>query len=403
MRVLFSLGLFLLFDLYVFQAFALVAAGWSAPTQMLWYGLFWLIPILALVFILGGGWPRQFQTNKRLFTILRAIIFIAYFSKFIMAGTLLLDDVRRMGLSLYESVAGYQQFELNRSTFNAQLALFLGGIPFFLLTYGLIRNPYRYKVFREKIPIKDLPEALEGLKIVQISDIHSGSFTQREPVREAVRLINEQRPDLVFFTGDLVNASASEMIPFIDVFDKIKAVHGVYSILGNHDYGDYYAWENPEAKRQNFQNLLQTHGRLGWDLMLNENRLLEINGEKIAVIGVENYSASSRFQKYGDLSKAYSGTEGASLKLLLSHDPSHWGCRGDQSLQRYRRYLLRAYPRIPVRDRDSRLAEVESDQIRLPQMGRALSRRTAIPLRQPRIGLFGLSRQSGNPSGNYSD
>ncbi len=324
MRLLILLLLLFLFDSYIFQAFVLVAEAWSPTAQYLWYGFFWSIPVALIVFLLGGGFPRQFQQNKQFLTWLRAILFIAYFSKMIIGSVLVLDDFRRLVLSLYESMSGFASYEMVRSVFNAELAIGIGAIPFFLLTYGIIRNPYRYKIFREKIPIKNLPEQLVGLKNVQISDIHSGSFTLREPVKEAIRLINEQGADLVFFTGDLVNAVATEMLPFMDIFDKIRAKHGVYSILGNHDYGDYYAWENQAAKQQNFQNLLQTHRELGWDLMLNENRLLEINGEKIAVIGVENYSASARFHKYGNLQQAYVGTEGASLKLLLSHDPSHW-------------------------------------------------------------------------------
>ncbi len=206
----------------------------------------------------------------------------------------------------------------------AQLGMLLGGLPFVTLIYGILRNRHRYKVFNELIPIEGLPNALEGLRIVQISDIHSGSFTQKEPLRKAIDLINAQKADLVFFTGDLVNSVAAEMEAFVDVFDKIRARFGVYSIVGNHDYGDYVRWENVLDKKQNFTLLKDIHQRLGWDLMLNEHRMLEVNGEQVAIIGVENYSAHPRFPKYGDLQKAYQGTEAATLKLLLSHDPTHW-------------------------------------------------------------------------------
>lgn len=323
MRLLIPLSLFLLFDLYVFQAFALAATDWPDLTRWLTFMVYWSIPLLGL-FVLGSRISTSIKISSKLFTLLRAIVMIAYMSKFLMLGVLALDDIRRLLLSGYESIAGFQGFQLERTVGMAQMAVAIGLVPFLLLMYGVVRNPYRYKVFREKVPVKDLPAALKGLRIVQISDIHSGSFTRKEPIKEAIRLINEEKPDLVFFTGDLVNSIAAEMKPFMDVFDKIKAKYGTFSILGNHDYGDYYAWENHQAKLDNFQALLQTHRDLGWDLMLNENRMLEVNGEKVAVIGVENYSASPRFSKYGDLSKAYAGTEGASLKLLLSHDPTHW-------------------------------------------------------------------------------
>lgn len=323
MRLLISLSIFLLFDFYVFQAFALAATDWPDLVRWLSFAVYWSIPVLAF-FVLGSRIYPSFKLPNKLFSLLRAVVFIAYFSKFLMLGVLAIDDIRRLLLSAYESIAGFQGFQLERTIGMAQVALAIGLVPFVLLIYGVIRNPYRYKVFREKVPVKNLPNALKGLRIVQISDIHSGSFTQREPVKEAIRLINKEQPDMVFFTGDLVNSIAAEMEPFIDIFNKITAKYGTFSILGNHDYGDYYPWENEQAKKANFQALLQTHQDLGWDLMLNENRMIEVNGERVAVIGVENYSASPRFSKYGDLAKAYNGTEGASLKLLLSHDPTHW-------------------------------------------------------------------------------
>ena len=311
----------------------MVAADWSDPGAYLLYGLFWAIPLLAGNLLLNRIYPSLVPKSRKLVSSIRSTVFIAYFGKLLMAGVLLIDDLRRMALSLFEMLVGGQNFNLDRSMLNAELALAVGIIPFVLLVYGMIRNPYRYKVFREQVLIKNLPEALRGLKIVQISDIHSGSFTQHEPVKESIRLINMEKPDLVFFTGDLVNSAASEMIPYMDIFDKIEARYGVFSILGNHDYGDYHAWKTAEDKQANFQQLIQTHRDLGWDLLLNENRILTIKGEKLAVIGVENYSANSRFHKYGDLSKAYAGTTEAGLKLLLSHDPSHWD---DEVISKYK-------------------------------------------------------------------
>ncbi len=337
LRLLLPLTIFFLFDLYVFEAIRLVSRTWTTAGQYLGYGLYWAIPVLAIILLLSRIYPNLIPRSKKIFSHLRSTVFIAYFGKFLMAGVLLLDDLRRMVLSFIESVGGGQNFHLDRSMLNAELALAMGLVPFVLLVYGMIRNPYRYKVFREQVFIKNLPEALRGLRIVQISDIHSGSFTQREPVKESIRLINAEKPDLVFFTGDLVNSAASEMIPYMDIFDKIESRYGVFSILGNHDYGDYHAWKTPEDKRENFRQLIQTHRDLGWDLLLNENRILTINGAQLAVIGVENYSASSRFHKYGDLSKAYAGTTDTNLKLLLSHDPSHWD---DEVINKYKDIAL---------------------------------------------------------------
>jgi len=324
MRLLFLLAVLLLFDAYVFQAFAFISADWSSSARYLVYGLYWAIPVAAIgmgaLFLLGDvkKWDRQSLILSR------AGLMTAYFSKFLIALLLLVDGLRGLLVSLINMIAGYVVFDAGPSQVMTYLAVGVGLLAFSILIYGVLRNRHRYKVFAEEVSISGLPSSLEGLRIVQISDIHSGSFTTKEPLERAIEIINAQNADLVFFTGDLVNSVAAEMENFIDIFNKISARFGVYSIVGNHDYGDYIRWENQEDKKQNFERLKEIHGLLGWDLMLNEHRLLEVNGEKVAVIGVENYSANQRFHKYGDLEKAYEGTDDAKLKLLLSHDPSHW-------------------------------------------------------------------------------
>jgi len=324
MRIFIFLALMLFIDLYCYQAWKLFTQGWKPSLQLASNIFFWGIPAIALVSFAMSRWGDSIPLDRHVVTYFRTFIFIAYLSKMLVLPFLAIDDFRR----LLHWIGGIFQittsFNPQRSKFLTQFGLLIGSIPFFSMTYGMLRNPYRYRLFRTTIALEGLPKALEGLRIIQISDIHSGSFTFKEPVKAAIELINAQQPDLVFFTGDLVNNRSDEMLPFMDVFDKIKAKHGVFSILGNHDYGDYSDWESEAAKNDNFQQLKDIHRGLGWELLLNENRMVEVNGSKIAVIGVENHSAHLRFPKRGDLSGASQGTEGADLKLLLSHDPSHW-------------------------------------------------------------------------------
>ncbi len=324
MRLFIWIVVILLFDWYVFQAFKIIIQGWNAPLKIAVSAFYWLVPLITISFLIASNFSDTGTWNKNLYVFLRTFVFIAYFSKFLIASVLLIDDFRRLLTWGYQAVSGDTRFDAGRSRFLSQVALGLGSIPFFSLTYGLLRNPYRYQVFREKLALKNLPESLAGLRIVQISDIHSGSFTFKEPVREAINMINKLKPDLVFFTGDLVNYKASEMDDFLDVFDKIEARLGVYSIFGNHDYGDYVPWPSQQHKHDNLEKLKGIHRALGWDLLTNEHRVLEVNGARIGVIGVENYSTHLRFPKYGDLAKATQDMGAVDLKLLLSHDPSHW-------------------------------------------------------------------------------
>ncbi len=324
-RFLPLVALLLLLDLYAFQAFPLLTTSWDIAWRYALFIVYWSVPVFAMAMLASAVTTGLAAWNKSLVSFVRSLLIILYVSKLLLAGVLLVDDFRRLLLSVYDGLGGEVALALySRSTLLAQLGVALGAIPLVSLTYGMLRNRYRYRLHRHRVAVNDLPPALEGLRIVQISDIHTGSFPESEPVREAVALINRENPDLVFFTGDLVNYAAGEAEPFVDIFDKIRARHGVFSVLGNHDYGDYVQWPHPEAKRQNMAQLLGIHRRLGWNILLNEHRLVDINGEKVAVIGVENYSAHPRFPKYGRLPEAYEGAQHAPLKLLLSHDPSHW-------------------------------------------------------------------------------
>jgi uncharacterized protein len=235
------------------------------------------------------------------------------------------EDIVRMLVAIYQKIVPpSSSFEIaSRRKFLSQIALGLAAIPFGSLLYGMYYGKYNYQVLKYSLHFDDLPDAFDGYRITQISDIHSGSFDNTEKIKYAVDLINEQESDAVFFTGDLVNNKAEEMQPWTSTFSQIKSKDGVFSVLGNHDYGDYVQWESDEAKQANLEDLKRTHAKMGWELMLNEHRIIEKNGQKIAMVGVENWGIGG-FKKKGDLDKAGAGLSPEDFKILLSHDPSYW-------------------------------------------------------------------------------
>src|SRR5687768_2736363 len=336
-RIIFLSVILIIIDLLAFQAVRAIMGSAGKTAKIITYLVYWSIPVFTIAYI-GGvaiGWIEQFPRGIKL--TLRALIFIVYFAKLLIAAIILIDDLRRLVFGALN--LGFKDWKLSteRSRWMAYIALALGALPIFSLTYGMARNPYRYQLLKNKLRIAGLPSNLSGLKIVQISDIHSGSFLLKEPVERSIQIINEQQPDIVFFTGDLVNARASEMEPFVEMFSKINAPLGVFSILGNHDYGDYHPWPDHTHKIQNFEDLKGIHKKLGWDLLLNEHRQITVKETAINVIGVENYSAHPRFPKYGDLHKATTGMNSSGFNILLSHDPSHWE---DQVLKTFKNIHL---------------------------------------------------------------
>ncbi len=329
--IIFSMIL-LLIDLMAFQAVRTLVGSSGKSLKTLIYVIYWMIPVITFAYLIGFSTGFSESLPRGVQVVLRTMIFILYFSKLLVAAMILIDDIRRLIFGALN--LGFKDLSLSttRSKWMSYGALALGAIPVLSLTYGMARNPYRYRLLSAKIPVKNLHPQLNGLKIVQISDIHSGSFLLREPVERSIEMINAEKPDIIFFTGDLVNSLASEMDPFIEMFSKVQAPLGVYSILGNHDYGDYHHWKNPQDKTANFESLKNTHQKLGWNLLLNEHKQIKVNDAFFNVIGVENYSSNPRFQKYGDLHKATEGMQKDSFNVLLSHDPSHWS---DQVLKDY--------------------------------------------------------------------
>jgi len=271
---------------------------------------------VALTYDRGQGQTPQFQMAMGvLLTVLIPKLVVLIF----MFG----EDIYRWILKLISAITSGNTTPLaSRRNFISQIALGLAAIPFVSFIYGIVQGKYNYKVLKYQLTFKDLPEAFDGFTITQISDIHSGSFTNKEKIQYGVDLINEQKSDIMLFTGDIVNNKADEMDDWMDVFDKLEAKEGKYSILGNHDYGDYMDWDNPQDKIDNFQKVKDIHKRIGFDLLLDEHRYLEKDGQKIALLGVENWGKG--FNQAGDLQRAAVGVQKDDFKILMSHDPSHW-------------------------------------------------------------------------------
>jgi predicted MPP superfamily phosphohydrolase len=318
-------------DFYVFQALKVVTQSAEPRTKSIIYAVYWGLSILALLTFLILPYLNLDSFPKNLRSVVFAFIVALFFGKLITAIFLLVDDFRRgvqwvAGKVLFTNteVETIQDSDkITRSLFLSWIGLAAGGGLFGSLIYGF-SNKYNYQVVKQRLRFQNLPAAFNGLKIVQISDVHSGSFNNKGAVQQGVDKILKLKPDLILFTGDLVNNKAEEMLDYIDVFKQLAAPLGVYSVLGNHDYGDYVQWESKEQKTENLDRLKQVHGQMGWRLLLNENVLIERDGHKIALLGIENWSAKANFPKYGKMDQAHPGTEEVPFKILMSHDPSHW-------------------------------------------------------------------------------
>ena len=320
MRWIISILFFLIFQWYSYQAIK----TFSSNRWILFaYFLFVIMVVGNLIFytlILDRSTANEPKLMYAIGFFLSLFVFQILVTIFLMG-----EDIFRIPQGIYayfSKIPDQNQFLPQRRKLISQIAVGLAAIPFTSLLYGMFRGKYNFKVLTYELEYDDLPEAFEGFKITQISDIHSGSFDNAKKVQYGVDLVNAQGSDVVFFTGDLVNNKAEEILPWIETFKKINAKHGVYSVLGNHDYGDYMRWESPEAKKKNMQALEKAQKQMGWDLLLNQSRFIEKDGQRIAVIGVENWG--SGFKQVGDLNKALTDVSEKDFKILMSHDPSHW-------------------------------------------------------------------------------
>ncbi len=320
----------LILDTYVFQAVRTVSQSASPKTRTIIYIVYWTITFLAIIGFLVFAFSDQQLLPRKVRTYLFAIVIGLFLAKITSVIFLLIDDVRRFAQWVasklfYRNTEGEMSGEgITRSVFLSWLGLAVGGGLFGSLLYGF-GNKYKYDIKRVQLAFDNLPNGFKGMKILHISDIHSGSFTDKKAVTKGVQEIMKEEADLILFTGDLVNDKATEMTDYLDVFNQLKAPLGVYSTLGNHDYGDYVQWPiEGVSKQQNLADLKDVHATMGWRLLMNEHVVLERAGDQIALLGIENWSAKGNFPKHGRMDLAHPGTEKYPFKILMSHDPSHW-------------------------------------------------------------------------------
>lgn len=321
LRFIILCALFLLIEFYSYQAFrTLIKLRWVLIAYQ-------VISVLLLVFIVYSF--TQFdrsvgQTKYTMFTM--GLMLMVYVPKIVITLILFGEDIFRIGTSILNYFmynVPRKEMMPERRKFVSQLALGLAAVPFLSLIYGIFEGKYNFKVFKQTIFFPDLPDAFDGFKITQISDVHSGSFDNAEKINYAIDLINAQDSDMILFTGDIVNTHAKEMDAWLSTFNRIKEYkYGKFSILGNHDYGEYVTWPSQKEKDENFKAIKNLYRQIGFKLMLNEHTYIQKGKDKIALIGVENWGVN--FKKAGDLDKASEHVDQNDFKILMSHDPSHW-------------------------------------------------------------------------------
>ena len=319
----FLVSIYLVLDIYVFIALRSVTEGMNPIWRRAIHTGYWIASLVGL-----GGVLLYRQIDPELLGDLRLYIttffFVLFVGKLFATVFLMLEDIRR-GVTWLMNLFPFveEKHSTSRSDFMQKTALIAGSIPIATMSFGIISGAHDYRVRKRVVNSPNLPKAFDGIRIAQISDIHTGSFFNKTAVAGGIDLLNAQKPDIAFFTGDLVNNKSEEAKDYLDTFKKVSAPLGVFSVMGNHDYGDYSSWPSPQAKQNDIKNLHDMHLYMGYDLLLNENRTLKVDNEEIAILGCENWGIG-RFSKYGDMDKTMAGSEEKPFKLLLSHDPSHW-------------------------------------------------------------------------------
>ena len=311
-------GIFLFLEVYIYQAIRTL-------TDNSWIRIgYWVISLA--VYAIFAYEVTHYQRSDK--SMVRAQIMISLFLIFILPKIfvvlfLLIDDIVRIGGYLIGFAKPAENFFPERRKFLSLVGLGMSGVLSALFIDGITFGKYRHKVRRVRVNFTNLPKVFKGYKIIQISDVHSGSFSDPGKLQHAIDLINEQKPDLVLFTGDMVNNVAEEFKPFIPLFSKIKAKDGKLAVLGNHDYGDYVNWESPKAKKDNLDTLIDYEKQAGFDMLRNEHRVIEKDGEKLYILGVENWGLKP-FPQFGKIDDALKGVPENATKILMSHDPTHF-------------------------------------------------------------------------------
>jgi uncharacterized protein len=344
---LFFVAVILLLDSYFFQALKTVSQNSSPKTKTIIYSIYWGLTALAIISFLLFVFTDQNFLGKKIRTYLFAMVMGLFLAKLVASFFFLIDDVRRV-LQWVASKLFFKNTEaeviagdgITRSAFLSWLGIAASGTLFGSLVYGF-GNKYNYNLKKVPLAFSNLPTAFKGLKIIQISDVHSGSFTDEKAVLYGIQKILDEKPDLILFTGDLVNDRAEEMNNYKKIFSQLKAPLGVFSILGNHDYGDYVPWADRDEthlqkekiaqqhlltplQQQNLEALKLVHKEMGWTLLQDEFVTIKKDDAEFALLGVQNISGKARFHSYGNMAKAYDGANKYPFKILMSHDPSHW-------------------------------------------------------------------------------
>ncbi len=324
----------ILLDVYILKRIAATPKKWGFLQKKWFYKTYRIGSVCLIIGFLSGIYLIFIGVGFRSAFLL--LFFLAQICKLTVSVFLGFDDLRISAVKFFRHPAKNQPATkvtaptadaIPRSEFLLKAGILAASVPLASIAFSMKGTLYDYQIKRQNLYLPNLPKAFDGLTISQISDIHSGSFFNKKAVLGGVEMLMREKAELIFFTGDLVNSVSTEMYGYQDIFSKVKAPLGVFSILGNHDYGDYGPntdWASPAAKKKNLDDLIVTHKNMGWDLLKNENRRLKINGEEIGILGIENWGNFSRFPKYGRMDLAVKNTEDLPVKLLLSHDPSHW-------------------------------------------------------------------------------
>jgi hypothetical protein len=320
-RWIIALLVLLVIEIYAFQAFKTI---FKLKWALLVYQIGSLLLLLFLFYSFTKFDRSVGQTKQTMLTM--GIVLLVYIPKILLTLIMFGEDLFRLATGAINFFVNNDSEISNfpsRRKFVSQVAMGLAAIPFASLIYGIFEGKYNFKVIKQTVFFPDLPDAFDGFRITQISDVHSGSFDNKEKIEYAIDLVNQQNSDMILFTGDIVNTHAKEMHPWLDTFNRIKThKYGKYAVLGNHDYGEYVTWPSNEEKDENFLAIKNLYHQIGFQLLLNEHTFIEKEADKMALVGVENWGV--KFKKAGDLNKAAHGLTKDDFKILMSHDPSHW-------------------------------------------------------------------------------